>query len=166
MMLPESGKPQQSKNKTIAIALKMANKLGVTLDITKPFVLGQRGYFRDSMGVVGRNDRGEYDDAIFIVSPELYLSFNGNTDPSRYRDGHGEGSSKGMASLAPGIWTYKRGLHRGQYMALVQRVEAFDVIRDAKGDDYHDLGWHGINIHRGGKTTTSSLGCQTLPPNQ
>lgn len=157
--------PQQPVAKTISLALEMSEKTGIPLDLDKPFILGQRGYFLNSIGVVGKNDRGKYDDAIFIVSPYVYKSFWANTDPSGYRKGHGYGNSKGMASLDPGIWTFKRGLHRGSYMALVQRVEEVVVTRDGS-PDYKDEGWHGINIHKGGTKTTSSLGCQTIYPSQ
>ena len=37
------------------------------------------------------------------------------------------------------------------------------VLRDGRR---RESGWFGINIHRGGHTTTSSLGCQTIHPPQ
>lgn len=152
-------RPAWTKQKCIEV-------VGNKTDLTKPVILGIRGYFRDSMGAVGVNDRGIYDDAFFVIAPKDFRSFWGNTDPSRYRKGHGtDENTKGMASLVPGVWTYTRGMHRGKYMALVQKVEPVTVKRDGE-PDYLDTGWHGINIHRGGLNTTSSLGCQTLHPAQ
>src|SRR5690606_11274540 len=124
----------------------------------------------NSMGVPGKNDRGIYDDAIFVLTPTGYYTFNGNTDPSRYRAGYGLGSRKGMACLKAGIHRYKIGTHNpskspaSRYKALVQ-AEPVTVIRDGN-PPYEHTGWHGINIHRGGDKTTSSLGCQTIPPSQ
>lgn len=144
---------------TRAAALVMAKAAGLE-DVTGPFLLGRRGYYRDTMGARGRNDIGIYDDAIALVSPTAFATFNANTDPSRERTG--------MATLKPGIWTYQRGIH-GQnkaetlrYMALIQAAPV-TVHRHGEGDD---TGWFGINVHRGGYNTTSSLGCQTIHPSQ
>jgi len=125
-----------------------------------------RGYYRDSMGKAGVNDRGIYDDAIFLVGPSHFSSYNGNSDPSGYRKGHGTGASKGVARLKPGVYyAHQLGLHKGEYTALVQRAGPVTVIRD--GDpDYEETGFFGINIHRGRDGSTSSLGCQTIPPSQ
>lgn len=129
-------------------------------------VVGVRGYYRDTLGVVGVNDRGLYDDALFIVAPEAFVAFNANTDPSRSRKGRGTGAGKGMASLRPGLWpVYRFDKHAGKYDALCQRAGRVTVMRD--GDPpYPDTGMFGINIHRGGNTTTGSEGCQTIPPDQ
>lgn len=149
---------------------------GASLDA--PALVARRGYYRDTMGQVGANDRNLYDDALWLVSPTAFVAFNANTDPSRsVRE-----APLGLACLEPGVWTYKVGKHRNQYRALVQAdavvvhrhgTEAWPVGQDPKRPDWgHHLGggkwrgWFGINVHRGGVRTTSSLGCQTIPAEQ
>lgn len=130
-------------------------------------IVGIRGYYADSLGKPGQNDRGIYDDAIFLVSPNVMAAFNANTDPAKYRAGSGTVAAKGMASLMPGFWpVYKFDLHKGRYLALCQRAGPVDVLRDGKVEAYEDRGNFGINIHRGGYSTTGSEGCQTIPPDQ
>lgn len=151
-ILPSS-RPMQPREKTAAILLDQGVRDAVA-------VVGMRGYYLDSMGAKGRNDRGIYDDAIFVATPSAYVAFNANVDPSVVR--------KHIASLKPGLWRYKVGTHglskpkAQQYTALVQAAPV-TVARDGEGDD---TGWFGINIHRGGFGTTSSLGCQTIHPDQ
>lgn len=126
------------------------------------FVLGVRGYYRDSMGAKGKNDRGIYDDALFVVGPETFAAFNGNTDPSSFR--------KNIATLVPGIHWYRPGKHGitrpdGGYPAFrpATKNEELPVTRDGVA-----VPWPGvaINIHRGAVNSTSSEGCQTIPPAQ
>lgn len=145
---------------------KLAHRLATEMlriggvDTTKPALLGRRGYYRDLMGYVGRNDNGIYDDAIFIVSPDLFRPFNANTDPSRVY--------KRVATLRPGRYLYQIGIHGlskpkdRQYRALVQ---ATPVTVD-RFEGPTETGFFGINIHRGGVNTTSSEGCQTIYPTQ
>jgi len=130
-------------------------------------VIGIRGYYRNGLGKVNENDRGIYDDALFIDTPQVTASFNANTDPSYVRKGSGKGASKGMATLKPGLWkVHKFGLHRQKYLALVQRMGNVTVVRDGT-PDYEDTGRDfGINIHKGGLNSTSSEGCQTIYPAQ
>jgi hypothetical protein len=129
-------------------------------------VIGIRGYYRDTMGKPGVNDRAIYDDAIFLVSPFATAAFNGNTDPARYKPGWGTGANKGEPSLVPGFYpAYRFDTHRGKYMALCQRVGPVTVLRDGN-PPYLDTGIFGINIHAGGRLTTGSEGCQTIPPDQ
>lgn len=129
-------------------------------------IVGVRGYYRDTLGKPGANDRGIYDDAVFIVAPEAFVAYNANVDPSGYRKGSGIGARKGMASLKSGLWQAHRfGLHRGKYMALIQTGGEVTVSRD--GDPpYEDTGYFGINIHKGSVGSTSSEGCQTIPAGQ
>lgn len=124
-------------------------------------LIGKRGYFRDSLGAVGRNDLNIYDDAIAVISPTAFASFNANVDPSITRPR--------VATLVNGIWRYKPGIHNlskaksRQYPAFVQ---AGDVTVKRHGVTTLDTGRFGINIHKGSYTTTSSLGCQTIYPAQ
>jgi lysozyme len=152
-MLPPS-RPQQAKSKTQALLTKARVDDAVAL-------VGIRGYYSDSMGVPGENDRGIYDDAIFLVSPNAYATFNANTDPSVKR--------QGIAVLKPGVHRYRKGKHGlskpgGGYPALrpANPAEALPVTRDGAGDSMGIA----INIHKGGHNTTSSLGCQTIHPSQ
>ncbi len=133
-------------------------------------IVGIRGFF-PVMGASGQNDRTVYDDAIILRVPSLniFSAFNGNTDPSRiYKDSGKSEQTKGMAILKTGLWpVYRFDRHNGNqpHEAICQRAGAVTVIRD--GDPPGpDTGNFGINIHRGGFAKASSLGCQTIPPEQ
>jgi lysozyme len=125
--------------------------------------LAIRGYYLDTMGKPGVNDRRIYDDAVAIYHPDRgVLTYQGNTDPNGYRKGHGTAeSTKGMGMLKKGVWRYGKGLHRGR--RGFRQCQQVTVIRDGN-PPYEDTGWHAINIHSGAAESTSSLGCQTLPP--
>jgi len=151
-MLP-SDKPRLSRSEAVGL-LSLA---GIS---DKVAILALPGYYLRSMGDPSKNDRGIYDDALMVITPDAYVTFNGNTDPSIAR--------KGIATLKPGVWRYKPGIH-GLSRPAAQRYAAFvqaapvTVVRDGAGED---TGFFGINIHKGSNTTTSSLGCQTVPPGQ
>ncbi len=143
------------------------------MDMLKPFnidrekyplvIVGIRNYFPD-LGEKMVNDRGIYDDAIFINTVKDSDAFNGNTDPSKYRPKTDK--QKGMATLNPGIYyTHKFDLHNGKYLALCQRLGDVEVTRDGN-PPYQDKGYFGINIHRGGFNSTGSEGCQTVHASQ
>jgi lysozyme len=130
-------------------------------NVESPVVLlAVRGYYKKLGPNKTKNDINVYDDAMFVSSANGYLTFNANTDPSvtRHR----------VASLKEGVWHYRLGIHnitkakKYQYPALIQAAPV-TVRRHNAGED---TGWFGINIHRGGRTTTSSLGCLTIPPTQ
>ena len=131
----------------------------------KMYVVGVPGYYWRSMGNPQSNDRGIYDDALFVVSPSSFISFNGNTDPSNHQ--------KAVATLLPGVHLYKPGNHGisrpgGGYPAFrpATRGEALPVKRDGESRIPSSRPGIAINIHRGSRNSTSSLGCQTVPPDQ
>ena len=169
-MLPNST-PKASKD--IIVQALIDQGLWSNDRIGKLSVVGVRGYYNNSMGEKNINDRGIYDDGLFIISPDTFTAYNGNTDPSaQYKTG--------CAMLrAPQRVVYKPGYHgygrRSGHPAFRQRSNAV-VRRDGGvgngtplGDGYFQDSkesrfW--INLHRGGRTTTSAAGCQTLPSNQ
>ncbi|WP_461551991.1 lysozyme [Sinorhizobium meliloti] len=127
-------------------------------------VVAVRGYYLNTMGKEGANDRGVYDDAIFVVEPDGVHSFNGNTDPGRFARGIAKLKSRQAMRYRPGPHGFSR--KNGPYPAFRQDSNCI-VIRDETGEDTDspaDRFW--INLHRGGITSTSSLGCQTVPPHQ
>ena len=124
-------------------------------------VVAIRGFKLDTMGKPQKNDRKIYDDAHFIVTPNGIISFEGNTDPNGYRTGSGFSGNKGMACLDKGVWFFGRGLHKGR--PAFRQACPFRVIRDGN-PPYPHTGYHAINWHDGGDSTTSSLGCQTNRP--
>lgn len=153
-MIPKN-RPQQKRQDTE----RQLKSAGVSDPVC---LVGIRGYFRDTMGAVGKNDVGTFDDAIIVVSPNAHCAFNANVDPSRL--GYNAKAGKQMAQLKPGVYRYKLGKHginRGNpYKALVQ-AGPVTVLR---GKD-EETGYFGINIHAAGNNPnrTSSEGCQTLP---
>lgn len=152
-------KPQAKRSKVESLARKWSR---YRLDIGDYdcYMLAVRGYYRHTMGKPGVNDRGIYDDAIIIVTPTSYSTFNANCDPGAHR--------KGIANLKVGTHFYKPGTHgiskpkHLQYRAFRQ-AEKVTVVRDGIGEDF---GLFGINIHRGGYRSVSSAGCLTVYPTQ
>lgn len=144
--------PQIKKEEVIALINK-AHPNFIPPDF---FITGIRGYYKNTMGKPGENDRKIYDDAIFLIGKNDFFAFNANTDPGAFREG--------IANLKAGIWpVYRFDLHKGKYLALCQRAGKVTVIRDGQGEDN---GMFGINIHQGGINSTSSEGCQTIPKPQ
>ena len=128
------------------------------------YILAIRGYYKNTMGRPGSNDRGIYDDAFFLIGPRLFLAVNANTDPSRFKPG--------IACLVPGLHYYKKGLHKLSNPDPKKRYAAFrpdtpdeslPVTRDGKPGTSKG---YAINIHKGSFTGTSSEGCQTVYPDQ
>jgi lysozyme len=155
-------KPRAKQFAVMAAAVKVWVRAYPDELLPPMFVVGIRGYYRDTMGAKGKNDRGIYDDAIFVVGPETFAAFNANTDPSRHRPG--------IASLISGVHPYKPGNHGiskpgGGYPAFRPNTkgEVLPVMRDGQDGIKQGIA---INIHKGSRNSTSSLGCQTLPPAQ
>lgn len=152
-MIPKSKPQAKAAEITKLIPQAVADQYPVIL-------VGVRGYYRDTMGAVGKNDRGIYDDAIFVIAPDCFASFNANTDPSAFKPN--------VSSLKLGVHLYKKGKHKisspNGYAAFrpATKDEGLPVTRDGVGDS---IGY-AINIHKGGYNGTSSLGCQTIPPSQ
>ncbi|MBK7900721.1 MAG: hypothetical protein KA603_01140 [Azonexus sp.] len=167
-LLPASGRPKITEAELLALLAKQPK---LELSDFPLAVIGLRGYYANTMGATPNNERSIYDDAIVLYVPNLNLfqAFNGNTDPSSYREGSGfvEGT-RGMAVLQPGVWPcYRFDIHGGKrpHPAICQRAGPVRVLRDGS-PPYDHVGNFGINIHKGGNFSTSSHGCQTLPPGQ
>jgi hypothetical protein len=157
-------RPKLTREQALAqLTTEIKTKL-VDLNVRRGvFLIGFRGYYQDTMGQPGVNDRGIYDDCMCVITPDHFLAFNANVDPSRHKPG--------VASLIPGVYPYRRGKHGitthadGGYPAFrpATKDEAVPVTRDGQAGTSMGIA---INIHKGGYTTTSSEGCQTIHPDQ
>ncbi len=167
--------PNSTPNASKEIIVQALIDQGLWRDdrVTRLSVVGVRGYYNNSMGKKNVNDRGIYDDGIFVISPDTFTSFNGNTDPSvRYKTGRAMLRAPQRVVYKPGYHGYGR---RSGHPAFRQENDVV-VRRDGGvgngtpiGDGYfkdsrESRFW--INLHRGGRASTSSAGCQTVPPNQ
>jgi len=151
--------PSSTPKASLARISKAISKAKLTDNV---ILVGVRGYYKDTMGKPGVNDRGIYDDALFIVSPTHFSAWNANTDPSTHR--------QGIASLITGVHRYRRGNHGisrpgGGYPAFrpATKNEELPVVRDGVTNPTPGVA---INIHKGSRNSTSSEGCQTVPPQQ
>jgi len=136
------------------------------------------GYKFPDFHIVGirsqANIPNEFDDLIGVVSGNNVAWYTGTTNPGTHWLKNLM-NPKGTALLKPGQWTdsWKLGLHRGEYKALVQ-CKPITVFRDTDKDAIAeetaktDTGLFGINIHRANPRWTSkfidkwSAGCQVL----
>lgn len=119
-----------------------------------------RGYFLDSMGEKGKDDRNIYDDACFLYTPTIFESYNANTNPSvAIRNG------KALAELITGQYKFYRGKHRGRYKALRTFPEGA-VLECMRNGEISSCSH--INIHKGSTNPRASdivwsEGCLTIP---
>lgn len=123
-----------------------------------------------------------FDDLLMVAFKDhrnsTYLKdFVITTDPGR-KSLMNPQNRKGTAILKEGQYkdTYAIDYHRGNYLALCQRLGPVVVYRDANKDDKHDLdnnktdsGFFGINIHKAGVISKLvdgwSAGCQVFQNN-
>jgi len=136
------------------------------------------GYAFPEFHIVGirsqANAPNEFDDLIGIVSGNKVSWFTATTNPGTHWLKNLM-NPKGTALLKPGQWadSWKLGLHRGEYKALIQ-CKPITVFRDKDKDAIAeetavtDTGIFGINIHRANPKWTSkfidkwSAGCQVM----
>lgn len=125
------------------------------------YVLAIRGYYLNSQGEPDENDRGIYDDAMILIGPNFFKTFNANTDPRKYENG--------IAMLLPGYHEFKKGFHGyskpGGHEAFrsANSGEISPVLRDGI---FGVQSGHTINLHSGGFINTNSAGCQTVIKSQ
>lgn len=162
-LLP-ANRPKQSDAVTRATYTKFIDLIPQDRRKDAVALVAVRGYYLQTMGNESTNDRGIYDDAIFVIEPQNVHNFNGNTDPGKFSRGIARLKSRQAVRYVPGLHGFSS--KNGPYPAFRQDSNV-TVIRDETGDDTDSEAkrfW--INLHRGGNTTTSSLGCQTVPPHQ
>ena len=141
-------------------------------------VFTKKGYVWTSFHIVGirstANKSNAFDDMIGVVDGENVYWYTGTTNAGRHWLLNLLNPS-GCAVLKPNQYfnTYKIGLHKGQYKALVQYAPV-EVYRDNnKNESAEEIGKiqrgiFGINIHRANPSAKSTIiekwsaGCQVM----
>ena len=143
---------------------------------TEMLLLGIRGCVAnklltecDSISIEQRNlTPNKYSCTIIQIWQGKLMAFNATTIPGKDYTEHPE-NPQGVARLIPGLWSFKRGLHKGNE-ALVQNNNMI-ILRDTDEDynmdydsDYLQTGMFGINNHAGGPNNIQkwSAGCQVI----
>lgn len=151
----------------------------------KGYIIYEKPYQLNIWGFRSKNTTpNAFDDEIHVFTniategkPKwAYFVFKCTTDPGTYWL-RNPMNPQGTAILNPGQYvnTYKLGLHRGVYKALIQTGGKVSVTRDYNRDAILDFnngrvasGYFGINIHRANKIGTTyvidrySAGCQVF----
>jgi hypothetical protein len=147
----------------------------------KKYKLFSRPY---ELNIVGLRSKGtipnRFDDEIHVFYKVSALNwhyhvFKATTDPGTYwlrQPMQPQGTAILSEGQYPGAW--QLGMHKGQYLALVQR-KPISIIRDYNRDAVLDFkngnkttGLYGVDIHRANKTGTTktvdknSAGCQVF----
>jgi hypothetical protein len=91
-LLPATGKPRLSTTELEALLRPFDLDRGQYPVI----VVGIRGYYKNSMGAPEVNDRGIYDDAIFVHSPSVRPPIMGTLTPL--------GTARGTAQVVTRAW--------------------------------------------------------------
>lgn len=123
--------------------------------------LAIRGYYLNSQGVPGANDRGIFDDAFVLVGPGYFKTFNANTDPRK--------AGFGIGSLMPGVHELMQGYHGygkasgHDAFRTANAKQILPVIRDGQTGIKDGIT---VNLHRGGVYNTNSIACQTVQADQ
>jgi hypothetical protein len=124
-------------------------------------VIAIRGYFKNSMGKPGENDRGIFDDAFILIGPNYFKTFNANTDPRVTKNGVG--------MLLPGWHLFKQGWHGygkqsgHEAFRTANAREVLPVLRDGQVGIKEGVT---VNLHKGGQYNTNSIACQTVQADQ
>lgn len=170
-------RPAISRDKLVA-----AVRQHFTGELPALYVVAVPAYFMRSQGDPAKNDRNIYDDALFVVSDNIFAAFNGNTDPSVHRN------EVATLQCPQTVW-YRPGQHaigkktehaafRQDSPVIVHRdnfVRSPGFVHNTRGvslgeglwtDKDYRFGRFWTNLHKGGVNTTSSLGCLTVPPSQ
>lgn len=169
--------PRLSKELAVELGTKQWNLICPDVPMPKVWILGIRGYRKESMGDPTRNDVGIFDDALCLISPGVWWPENANTDPSKIGWNPGVGKPYGL--LDPGVWWFYPGPHRGKIPAFRQADDAavarmFGIPHEGKfrvrrmwgwndPRNYYEWGHQQVNIHPATISSTSSWLCQTLP---
>jgi lysozyme len=171
--------PSIPKSALIPLIRKVWSDAGFGTALPDAFAWSCRGYYRDSLGKPGVNDRGINDDAIGFISPDVDYRIQANVDPSVYRTGVSSLVTNQVVWYRPG-WhgyasIYGHQAFRQDSAVTVRRdgTEGFKKGTVHKkygvclgGGLWTDLGFgerFWTNLHRQSGNTTSSLGCQTVP---